>query len=189
MIFCADFYAPPDLGLLMVLHGLCAVMGVVNIIVQWVHIIDNNASFLYTRLCNSFQAENSGEAAGKVVQLHSSMELLKTFQDVICADIFKKTSASCPDLYSVYENDQADAFHLIILRDGLVKGNGYGSSEILDAVSALTKINGMGHRCGVRFLIIDDSASFEKAINDKIKFTIMHARINNNQLNKSGAVG
>jgi len=137
-----------------------------------VHIIDNNASFLYTRLCNSFQAENAGEAAGKVVQLHSSMDLLKTFQDVICADIFKKTSASCPDLYSVYENDQTDAFHLIILRDGLVNGNGYGSSEILDAVSALTKINGMGHRCGVRFLIIDDSASFEKAINDKIKFTL-----------------
>lgn len=143
-----------------------------------VHIIDNNASFLYMRLCNSFQTENAGEAAGKVVQLHSSMELLKTFQDVVCADIFKKTSASCPDLYSVYENDQTDAFHLIVLRDGLVNGNGYGSSEILDAVSALIKINGMGHRCGVRFLIIDDSASFEKAINDKIKFTLENIQKN-----------
>ena len=36
LIFCADFYAPPDLGLLMVLHGLCAVMGVANIIAQWI---------------------------------------------------------------------------------------------------------------------------------------------------------
>ena len=36
LIFCADFYAPPDLGLLMVLHGLCASVGVVNIIVQWI---------------------------------------------------------------------------------------------------------------------------------------------------------
>lgn len=135
-----------------------------------VHIIDNNASFLYTRLCNSFQTENAGEAAGKVVQLHSSMDFLRTFQDVICADIFKKTSPSCPDLYSVYEDDQTDMFHLIVLRDGLVNEN--GSSEILDAVSALTKINGVGHRCGVRFLIIDDSASFEKTITNRNKFTL-----------------
>lgn len=136
-----------------------------------IHIIDNNASILYTRLCNSFRTENAGEAAGKVVQLYSSMDFLKTFQEVTCADIFNKTAAN-QDLYSVYENDQTDAFHLFVLRDGLVNGNGYGSTEILDAVNALTKINGMGHRCGVRFLIIDDSGSFEKAMNEKTKFLL-----------------
>lgn len=137
-----------------------------------IHIIDNNASYLYTRLCNSFQAENAGEAAKKIVQLYSTMDVVKTFQDVICSDIFKKTSSRCPDLYSVYENDQTDAFHLIVLRDGLVNNSGYASSDILDAVNALTKINHTGHRCGVRFLIIDDSSSFEKSLNEKAKFTL-----------------
>lgn len=36
LIFCADFFYPPELGLLMVLHGLCAVLGIVNTIAQWI---------------------------------------------------------------------------------------------------------------------------------------------------------
>ena len=143
-----------------------------------VHIIDNNASFLFKRLCNSFQAENAGEVARKVVQIYSSMDVVNTFQDVICEDIFKKTTASCPDLYSIYENDKTDTFHLVVVRDGLVNNNGYASSEILDAVKTLTKIGGMGHRCGVRFLIIDDSGSFDKTLNSNVKFTLGEIRQN-----------
>ena len=36
LIFCADFFYPPELDLLVILHGLCAVIGVVNIVAQWV---------------------------------------------------------------------------------------------------------------------------------------------------------
>ncbi len=129
-----------------------------------VHIIDNNASFLFKRLCNSFQAGNAGEAASKTVKLYSNMDIVGSFQDVVCEDIFKKTSASCFDLFDVYENDQSDAFNLIVLRDGLVGSNGYASVELLDAISTLTKNKNMGHRCGVRFLIIDDSGSHEKSL-------------------------
>ena len=142
-------------------------LGTVN-----VHIVDNNASFLFRRLCNSFQSENAGEVANKVVRLYSSMDVVSTFQEVICEDIFKKTSRTCPDLYSIYETDRTDAFNLIVLRDGLVGNNGYASTEVLDAVSALTKLGGMGHRCGVRFLIVDDSESFEKSLNANVKFML-----------------
>lgn len=132
-------------------------LGTVN-----VHIFDQNTNYLYKRLYNSFQSENSGEVAKRTVQLHTALSDLAFFRDVICEDIFKKTSVDTPDLYSIYESDHTDPFNLIILRDGLVDGSGYTSAEVLDTVNSLTKPGEIGHKCGLRFLIVDDSKSFEK---------------------------
>lgn len=132
-------------------------LGTVN-----VHIYDQNTNYLYKRLNNSFQSENSGEIAKKTVQIHTALSDLASFRDVNCEDIFKKTSVARPDLYAIYEEDRSDPFNLIILRDGLVDGSGYASAEILDTINSLTKPGEIGHKCGLRFLIVDDSASFEK---------------------------
>ena len=137
-----------------------------------VHIFSQNANYLYKRLNNSFQTDDAGEATKKVIQLHSSMNDLSVFRDVYCEDIFKKTSVENPDLYAVYNKDRSDPFNLIILRDGLLDGSGYSSSEMLDIISSLTKPGEMGHKCGLRFLIIDDSESFEKSLSAGIKFSI-----------------
>ena len=137
-----------------------------------VHIFSQNTNYLYKRLNNSFQSENAGEATKKVIQLHSSMNDLVVFRDVYCEDIFKKTSVVTPDLYAVYKNDKSDPFNLIVLRDGLVDGSGYSSTEALEIISSLTKPEEMGHKCGLRFLIIDDSMSFDKNQSDGIKFSI-----------------
>lgn len=137
-----------------------------------VHIFSQNTNFLYKRLNNSFKSENAGEATKKVIQLHNSINDLSVFRDVYCEDIFKKTSVENPDLYAVYNDDKSDPFNLIILRDGLVDGSGYSSSEILDIISSLTMPGEMGHRCGLRFLIVDDSNSFEKNLNEGTKFSI-----------------
>ena len=134
-------------------------LGTVN-----VHIFDQNTNYLYKRLYNSFQSENSGEVAKRTVQIHTALSDLAFFRDVICEDIFKKTSVDTPDLYSIYESDRTDPFNLIILRDGLVDGSGYASSEVLDTVNSLTKPGEIGHKCGLRFLIVDDSISFEKSL-------------------------
>lgn len=136
-----------------------------------VHIVDNNASFLYKRLRNSFLAEDVGETASKVVRLYSTMDVVSNFQEVVCDDISKKIPSG-HDLYTIYKNDQTDAFNLIVLRDGLVNNSGYAQPEILDAVRVLSKINGEGHMCGVRFLIVDDSGSFEKSLNEPIRLML-----------------
>lgn len=94
-------------------------LGTVN-----VHIFDQNTNYLYKRLSNSFQSENSGEIAKKIVQIHTTYSDLATFRDVNCEDIFRKTSVSRPDLFAIYEEDRSDPFNLIILRDGLVDGSG-----------------------------------------------------------------
>lgn len=132
-------------------------LGTVN-----VHIFDRNANYLYKRLCNSFQLENAVETGKKIVQIHTSLDGLLKFKNVICEDIFKKTSDDKPDLYSLYETDKSDQFNLIVLRDGLVDSSGYGSAELLDVIDGLTKPKDIGHKCGVRFLIVDSSGSFEK---------------------------
>ena len=132
-------------------------LGTVN-----VHIFDQNTNYLYKRLNNSFQSENSGEIAKKIVQIHTAYSDLATFRDVNCEDIFRKTSVARPDLYAIYKDDRSDPFNLIILRDGLVDGSGYASAEVLDTINSLTKPGEIGHKCGLRFLIVDNSASFEK---------------------------
>ena len=114
-----------------------------------VHIFDQNTSFLYKRLCNEFQSENAGERVKNTVQIHSSYQDLTNFRDVICEDIFNKTSHDKPDLYSIYESDRSDPFNLIILRDGLLDGSGYSSSEYLEIIDYLTKPGNTGHKCGL----------------------------------------
>lgn len=151
-----------------------------------VHIFDQNTNYLYKRLNNSFQSESAGDTVKKIVQLHSSLSDLSSFSDVICEDIFRKTSVDKPDLYSIYESDKSDSFNLIIIRDGLVDGGGYASADILDRINSLTKPGDIGHKCGLRFLIVDNSGSFTKnlvansmylinAIQDNCEFKISYA--------------
>lgn len=148
-------------------------LGAVN-----VHLFDQNTSYLYKRLCNSFQSDNAGENTKKTVQIHTDMGDLSTFRDVNCEDIFKKTSVTTPDLYSIYESDTSDPFNLIVIRDGLVDGSGYASSEILDTINALSKPGNIGHKCGLRFLIIDNSSSFERQLTANIKHLIAQIQQN-----------
>lgn len=143
-----------------------------------VHIFDQNANFLYRRLYNCFQFENASETTKKAVQIHSDLTDLKTFRDINCEDIFRKTSVSMSDLYSIYEKDATDPFNLIILRDGIVDGSGYASTEVLDAVYSLSKPGDIGHKCGLRFLIVDNSISFERNLTPNIKHIISQIQQN-----------
>lgn len=137
-----------------------------------VHIFDQNTNYLYKRLNNSFRSENESEAIKKIVQIHSSLSELSTFRDVICEDIFKKTSVRRPDLYSIYESDKTDPFNLIIIRDGLVNSSGYAPADVLDVVNSLTRPGDIGHKCGLRFLIIDNSSSFIKNLSASNKHLV-----------------
>ncbi len=137
-----------------------------------VHIFAQNANYLYKRLTNCFQAENAGENTKKAVQIHSDIKDLTSFRDVNCEDIFKKTSREYPDLYSIYDHDRTDAFNLIVLRDGLVDGNAYVPSDILDVVNSMSRPGDTGHKCGLRFLIVDNSVSFDKTLNPNVKHLI-----------------
>ena len=141
--------------------------GTVNI-----HIFDKNTNYLYKRLYNSFRIENAGEGLKKVIQIHSDMNDLLSFRDVYCEDIFRKTSVSRPDLYSIYENDRSDSFNLIVLRDGFLDSSGYATAEILDVVNSLSKPTDTGHKCGLRFLIIDNSKSFETGFSANVSHQV-----------------
>lgn len=128
-------------------------LGAVN-----VHIFDDNTNYLFRRLANAFQSVDSGEETRRTVQIHTSYSDLESF-DSVCNDIFKKTSVSKPDLYSVYETDRTDPFNLIILRDGLNTGGYSINGGMLGTISALTKPGSTGHKCGLRFLIVDNTGS------------------------------
>lgn len=137
-----------------------------------VHIFDKNINYLYQRLYNAFQNENASDSVKKVIQLHTDLNDLYTFKDVICPDIFKKTSIDYPDLYSIYSKDKSDQFNLIVIRDGLTDSSGYVSNDLFDIICSLTNPADTGHKCGLRFLIIDSSQSFENAMTNQNKYLI-----------------
>lgn len=134
-------------------------LGTVN-----VHIFDNNANYLYKRLENSFKSDKSNDSSQKVITIHSTFNDLKTLCDNVCDDIFKKTSSGSPDLYSIFEKDSSDAFNLIIIRNGLGGTLGSSGSTVLNTLSRNTKANDIGHICGFRFVMVDDSDFYEKSI-------------------------
>lgn len=119
-----------------------------------VHIFDKNASHLYRRLTNYFQVSDNRDATKSVVRLHSDMKDLAAFRDVVCEDIFKKIG-SREDLYELYETDRTDPFNLIVLRRGLDEGSGTVKLDAMELINTLSKPKDIGHRCGLRFLIID----------------------------------
>ena len=143
-----------------------------------VHIFDRTVSFIFRRLCNCFESEDLGESAKKIIQIHTNLADIEQFDKVICPDIFKKTSVSIPDLYAIHENDQSDPFNLIILTNGLVDNSGYASTGILETINSMTRNNDIGHKSGLRFLIIDDSVSFEKSLNTRTKFLVKSIKEN-----------
>ena len=147
-----------------------------------VHIFDRTVSFIFRRLCNSFETENFGESAKKIIQLHTNLADIEQFDKVVCPDIFKKTSVSIPDLYAIHENDQTDPFNLIILSNGLIDDSGYTSTGTLETINSITRNNDIGHKCGLRFLIIDDSASYEKSLNTRTQFLIKSIKENCSQV-------
>ena len=129
-------------------------LGTVN-----VHVFDQNANYLYKRLMNGFMTDDASENAKKIVQVHSKLNDLSYFKNNVCDDIFKKTSVEKPDLYSIFEYDNSDVFNLIVIRNGVIDGNGYVSAETLEILKSLTDTNDTGHKCGLRFLIVDYSES------------------------------
>lgn len=134
-----------------------------------VHIFDKNADYRYMTLNNIFHNENAGETTKKVINLHESYGDIESFKS-ICNDIYKKLSNKS-DLFSLYQQDHSEAFSLIVIRDGLL-ASGFGSYDLLETINHLSKPNDIGHKCGLRFLIIDDSFSRRREVNDSNAFII-----------------
>ena len=143
-----------------------------------VHIFDKNAKYVIRSLYNGFQKGNYGDGVKRVVQLHTDMMDLSVLNQVVCEDIIRKMSVDQPNLFSLYDNDQSDAFNLIVLKDGLVEINGAASTETLEIISSLIKVNDVGHKSGFRFLIVDNSSSMEKGISPGIELLLKSIRGN-----------
>ena len=148
-------------------------LGAVN-----VHIFDRNANYLYKRLENTFNSDKSSDSSKKSVTIHSNLNDIVSFKNSICDDIFKKTSANAPDLFSIYETDPSDAFNLIIIRNGIVNTSGGSGADLLNTLRLLTKANDLGHICGFRFVLVDDSESYEKSITNSVMSEINRVKDN-----------
>lgn len=134
----------------------CFPMGAVK-----VRIFNQNANYLYKRLTNCFQDEKLGELAKDTVKMYDKVSDLEKIKNEICEDVFKKTSVDKPDLYSIYKEDSTDSFNLIVLRDGLTDANGICSLNSLEMINNLTKPGDLGHKCGLRFLIVNKNDANE----------------------------
>lgn len=139
-------------------------LGAVN-----VHIFGGKENEIYyEKLYNNFRAETNVEATKKVIQRYSDLHDISHFSKSFCNDIINKMRGKS-DLFSIHDEDPSDPFNLIILRDGFVDSNGYVYNEMLEELKSLTKPGQKGHRCGIRFLIIDQGKSLEHNMSDVAK--------------------
>ena len=143
-----------------------------------VHIFSKNPNYIFERLSNGFQKSQSSDAVKNIIQIHSSINDLNQISSVFCTDVFNKTGSGYEDLFSLHKTDQSDPFNLIVLRDGLVDGNGYASTEVLDVIEYLTDPKNKGHKCGLRFLIIDGSKSLFGQVSERNRY-VVESIINN----------
>lgn len=127
-----------------------------------IHLFDKNPNYLYMRLLNEIRSEVSDENTKRFFKIHDKLSEIVSIKKVIEGDIFHKTSPEIPDLYSLYETDKSDQFNLIILREGLVDATGHIPPELIETIENMTDPNNQGHRCGMRFLIVDASRSLER---------------------------
>ena len=137
-----------------------------------VHIFKRSKSTLYGDLTHPFDNPKRSDAVKTIMQFTSDYNELSRFEEVTCEEISVKLDYKRPDLYSIYEYDNSDMFHLIVLRDGLTGNGGFSQKDVLETIRFLSEPGKTGHNCGLRFLIVDPGRSYSDRFDEETEYII-----------------
>ena len=133
-----------------------------------VHIIDSRLNPLIMSLKNSFAVKNASELCDSIITLHSGFDIIDRLSSTNCREIYKKLVGGFSDLYDLYKEDDVDAFNLVIIRTRYASLLNSGYSDVLNLISDLIENSGAGHKTGVRFLIVNESAGEIQTCHKKV---------------------
>jgi len=127
-----------------------------------VHIYDPNESGLFTSLKNGF-AQNESPGCSQIIdngngdptRFYKDLSLLN---DTHCKEVLRNLIGETRDLYDLYNSgDRTHAFHLYIIRGAFSDiVNSHDKTNVQRLVNLITN---KGVKCGIRFIIVNDSDS------------------------------
>ena len=120
-----------------------------------VSIVDKNPAAVYSAMVNVFQNDANGDNARDTVRIFDKLKPVIDRCRQHSNDVFVKFKETGQTLFDLYDTDQSDHFELVILKNGISERD-YSSSEIQDSIKSLTLPKEQTHRCGIRFLIVNE---------------------------------
>ena len=127
-----------------------------------VHIYDPNESSLFTSLKNGF-AQNDSLGCSKIIdngngdptRFYKDLSLLNATH---CEEIIPSFISKIRDLYDLYNSgDRTHTFHLYVIRGAFSDiANSHDKTNVKGLINLITD---KGVKCGIRFIIVNDSDS------------------------------
>lgn len=119
-----------------------------------IHLITNSPEIEYYHLQN----ELNDSCSSDLFCIYDNFDILDDFKNIICKDTIRKFTSKCNDFYALRAVDTTEKMNLIIVK-GLNGAACYDLERSLDTLECLS--GQYGHKCGIRFLILEDKSNNE----------------------------
>lgn len=135
-----------------------------------VHFVDLLMDPKFAKFISGFQNGNTNEKTRVVVELVPSYDKIVEKLENRCNDLMtSKLVGSTVDIYDLFNIDSNEYLDLVVIRNGfadLVKSG--GKSTLLNLINSFDHTS-RSHRCGVRFIIVNDLSSDDSRVDAEIK--------------------
>ncbi len=137
-----------------------------------VHFFDMTHDPRYVKFVSGFRKSNTSEST------KDSAEIVNKFEDVMQSLNNKSTDLMMSklvnginDLYDLYEIEQDEKFDLVVIHNGLNELCKSGGKNLFSVLNNMNP-NSQGHRCGVRFIVVNDVDISSHRLDDDAKETL-----------------
>lgn len=140
-----------------------------------VHFVDSLMSPKFSKFVSGFQSGNKNEKTRAAVELVPEYDGVSKQLEIKCDDLMKsKLVGATRDFYDLFKIDNYEHFDLVIVRNGFSDLARDGRKNVLQSLVNHFDHDSRGHRCGIRFIIVNDVDYGDYRIDDETKKNIDH---------------
>ena len=140
-----------------------------------VHFTDPLMAPVFSKFVSGFQSGNANEKTRSAVELVPEYDEMAEQLENKCGDLMKsKLVGEIKDLYDLFKIDNTEPFDLVVIRngfDGLAKN---GRKNVFQSLARHFDHTSRGHRCGIRFILVNDAQLDDHRIDEETKKSIEH---------------
>lgn len=138
-----------------------------------VHFVDSLMNPKLAKFVSGFQTGNTNEKTRLAVELVDKYDSLVEKLDNRCNDLMtSKLVGATRDIYDLFDIDSNEYFDLVVIRNGFADIAKNGSKSTFHHLMNGVDHNSRSHRCGIRFIIVNDLTLDEPRLDLEIKKNI-----------------
>ena len=143
-----------------------------------VHFLDQRDDPLFSKFINGLQ--KGGDRNVRVRQVAERTDFKTVIENLKARldDMRAKFAGNIHDVYDLFHVDPEEYFDLIVIRSGLseLAGRGYGNE--IGTIANWMENNANGHRCGIRFLVVNDIDEGDLRLDENVRRNICTMKAN-----------